>query len=153
MTARPAHAAPALIAPLAAAGAAISAYLTWVHAADRPVVCGGLGSCATVQSSEYATLGGIPVALFGLALYATIGVLALLALREPRLLLPLFALALSGLLYSGYLTWVELAVLGAICLWCVVSALIIAAIATLAAWAVLTPAPVAAQPASRRGAA
>ena len=43
------------IGGLAMAGAAISGYLTVVHAAGAPLICGGQGSCATVQSSESAT--------------------------------------------------------------------------------------------------
>jgi hypothetical protein len=47
--------------------------------------------------------------------------------------LAVFGLALSGVLYSGYLTWVELVVLAAICLWCVASAVVITVITLLAA--------------------
>jgi uncharacterized membrane protein len=64
---------------LAMAGAGIGGFLTVIHWADKPVICGGLGSCATVQSSAYAAIAGVPVALLGLLLYLTIGACAVLA--------------------------------------------------------------------------
>lgn len=58
---------------------------------------------------------------------------ALLALAVVRWLWPslaayattaAFALAMAGTIFAGYLTYVELFVLEAICQWCVVSALL-----------------------------
>ena len=48
------------IAALAAAGLAISAYLTWVHYAGIEPVCTGISDCERVQTSSYAELVGIP---------------------------------------------------------------------------------------------
>lgn len=128
---RPWRLAAAIVA-LALAGAAVSAYLTAVHYAHRPVFCGGLSSCDTVNTSAYAEVLGLPVALLGLLAYLSIAVLVLLRRRfswaEPALL----TVAATGMLYSGYLTWVELAVLHAVCLWCVASAVIITVITVLA---------------------
>jgi uncharacterized membrane protein len=118
-----------LAALAAVAGALISAYLTATHWSDQPVICAGLGSCATVQSSDYATVAGVPVALLGLVMYAALAACALLAPRNPTAALAAFGIALAGTLYSGYLTWVELGVLQAICLWCVGSALAVTAAA------------------------
>ncbi len=96
-----------------------------------------------MQGSAYADVAGVPVALLGLGMYA--GLAALYAMRrlgpwrsdpaaEPRVLPTwCFALALSGVLFSVYLTYVELFVIDAICVWCVTSALLILLIATLAA--------------------
>jgi len=129
------------IAALAATGAAVGGYLTFIHWAEEPVICGGLGSCATVQSSEYAEVAGVPVALLGLLLYLAIVALVVVAGSRSWGMLAVFGLALSGVLYSGYLTWVELFVLDAICLWCVSSALVIAAIMLLAGAAMLVSTP------------
>ncbi|MGH2586541.1 MAG: vitamin K epoxide reductase family protein [Dehalococcoidia bacterium] len=129
------------IVALALTGAGIGGYLTLTHWAEEPVICGGLGSCATVRSSEYAEVGGVPVALLGLLLYLAIGVLAGVAGGRSWGMLAVFGLALSGVLYSGYLTWVELFVLEAICLWCVASAVVIAAIMLLAGAAMLVSTP------------
>jgi uncharacterized membrane protein len=133
------------VTALAMVGAAIGGYLTITHFADQPVICGGLGSCATVQSSEYAAIGGVPIALLGLFMYLAIGGLALVSGRRPVAMFVAFGIALSGALYSAYLTWVELAVLHAICLWCVASAGIVSTIAILTGLAVLSPSSTQAQ--------
>ena len=114
------------IAGLALLGLAISAYLTWVHYAGIEPVCTGISDCERVQSSDYAELVGIPVAVLGLAGYSTI--LASLWTRvEVTALLAYLAVA-----FSAYLTWAEVFKIDAICQWCVASALITVAIAVLA---------------------
>ena len=114
------------IAALAVIGLAISAYLTWVHYAGIEPVCTGISDCERVQSSDYAELIGIPVAVLGLAGYSTI--LASLWTRvEVTALLAYLAVA-----FSAYLTWAEVFKIDAICQWCVASALITVAIAVLA---------------------
>ncbi len=133
----------AAIAALALAGAAVSGYLTAVHYAHRPVFCGGLSSCETVNTSAYAELVGVPVALLGLLAYLAIGGLAVLRGRFSWATPVLLTVAAAGTLYSGYLTWVELAVLHAVCLWCVTSAAIITAITVLATALVLHGEPAA----------
>lgn len=122
-------------------GAVVSGYLTAVHYAHRPVYCGGLSSCETVNTSAYAEVMGVPVALLGLLAYLTIGGLALLRGRLPWAEPALLTVAAAGALYSGYLTWVEVAVLRAICLWCVTSAVIITSITVLATALVWRPGP------------
>jgi uncharacterized membrane protein len=114
------------IAGLALVGVGISIYLTWVHYAGIEPVCTGISDCERVQTSSYAELVGIPVAVLGIAGYAAI--LASLRLRvEVTALLAYLALA-----FSAYLTWAEVFRIEAICQWCVASALITLAIATLA---------------------
>jgi uncharacterized membrane protein len=141
---------PFAIGGLAMAGAVISGYLTYVHAAGQPVVCGGHGSCATVQSSEYASIAGVPVALAGLVLYLTVAALALVMPGRPMALLAVFGLSLGGALYSAYLTWVEVAVLDAVCYWCVASAIVVGTLAVVSGAAALRDS-VAASPSGRLG--
>ena len=114
------------IAGLALLGLAISAYLTWVHYAGIVPICTGISDCERVQSSDYAELMGIPVAVLGV-----VGYLALLGSLWVRVeLTALFSyLAVA---FSAYLTWAELVRIDAICQWCVVSALTTLAIAVLA---------------------
>jgi uncharacterized membrane protein len=114
------------IAGLALLGLAISAYLTWVHYAGIEPVCTGISDCERVQSSDYAELVGIPVAVLGLAGYSAI--LASLWTREEVTAL----LAYLAVAFSAYLTWAEVFKIDAICQWCVASALITVAIAVLA---------------------
>jgi uncharacterized membrane protein len=114
------------IATVALIGLAISAYLTWVHYAGIEPVCSGISDCERVQTSSYAELVGIPVALLGVLGYATL----LVSLRGPVELTAL--LAYLAVAFSGYLTWAELFRIDAICQWCVASALASLAIAVLA---------------------
>lgn len=114
------------IAALALLGLAISAYLTWVHYAGIEPVCTGISDCERVQTSSYAELVGVPVALLGVLGYAAL----LLSLRGPVELTAL--LAYLAVAFSAYLTWAELFRIDAICQWCVASALASLAIAVLA---------------------
>lgn len=120
---------------LAVLGALISAYLTWTHFAGLTPICTGSGEgCQTVQSSRYASVLGIPVALLGLIAYG--GLIFSTALwRETGIYLG-FLISLVGTLFSAYLTYLEIFVIGALCQWCLASATIMVAAlacATLAA--------------------
>ena len=124
---------------LAVLGALISAYLTWTHFAGLTPVCTGSGEgCQTVQSSRYASVLGIPVALLGLIAYG--GLIFSTALwRETGIYLGLL-ISLVGTLFSAYLTYLEIFVIGALCQWCLASAAIMLAAlvcATLAAMPLL----------------
>lgn len=115
-----------LLGALAVAGLLISAYLTWVHYMGvAPVCVGGSGSCETVQSSSYATIFGVPVAVLGLVGYSGLLFSALLQ-GEVGVYLGIL-IALVGVLFSAYLTYLEVFVIHAICEWCVASAAIMVA--------------------------
>lgn len=111
---------------LAAVGFVDSAYLTWLKLADATAACAGIGDCDLVNNSRFAAVGGVPVALLGALSYAAIlGLLAAERVRPDWRMasrVTLFGLTLAGTLYSAYLTYVELAVLHAVCPFCVVSA-------------------------------
>lgn len=108
-------------------GVGVSGYLVYSHYQGVPLYCAGASGCDTVQASEYAELLGVPVALLGLLLYLALvgavvaGLLWPLALGEVSAL-GVFGLGLMGFVYSGYLTWVEVARINALCLWCTISA-------------------------------
>lgn len=118
-------------------GIGVSTYLVYVALdASAEPYCSGIGDCHAVQSSQYAKIGGMPVAAFGLLMY--LGLLALLVASNvgplrgmPLLRVWLTVLAVSGVLYSGYLTYLELEVIHAICVYCVISASIVTGIAVL----------------------
>jgi uncharacterized membrane protein len=120
----------ALAALLAAAGLGIATYLTVTHYGDQPIACNGLGDCEYVNSSEYAKLFGVPVALVGAAAYATMLLASMVALvrRESALLLAAWGVALASFGFSMYLTYIELRVLEAICVYCVASATVATAL-------------------------
>jgi uncharacterized membrane protein len=117
-------------------GVGVAAYLTYVHYAGlQPFCAGGSGGCERVQSSSYAKLAGIPVAVLGLAGYVAIAV-ALSAAGE-RAQLAAAALAVTGFGVSAYLTYLELFVIHAICQWCVASAVLLTMLAVLTVWRLL----------------
>jgi uncharacterized membrane protein len=108
---------------LAVLGGLISAYLTWTHFAGLTPVCTGSGEgCETVQSSRYASILGIPVALLGLLAYGGLVCSAVLW-RQAGVYLG-FLISLVGTLFSAYLTYLEIFVIGALCQWCLASAAI-----------------------------
>jgi uncharacterized membrane protein len=114
-----------------------AAYLLIYKLTSAQAMCLGSGDCSTVNSSRYSeTFGGIPVSLLGLLAYLTIiGIHALETrsrfLKQNGNLLA-FGLSLLGVLFSAYLTYVELYVIHAVCPFCVASAILITIIFILA---------------------
>jgi len=112
---------------LAMVGLALSSYLSYVHYNLDALVC-GTGSCELVQTSEYSEMFGIPIALFGVAMFVTI--IAGIFLRELRpetadlVSTGILAILLTAVLYWIYLTYLEINVIHAICQWCVASSLV-----------------------------
>ena len=124
---------------LSLAGIGVAGYLTTVHYAEVAPICVTGGGCERVQSSDYAELAGVPVAVLGLIGY--IAILAALLIPGEATRLAAAAMALVGAGFSVYLTYLELFVINAICQWCVASALIVSAIAALAVVRVLRAPP------------
>jgi uncharacterized membrane protein len=96
------------------------------------LVC-AVGSCEVVQTSRWATLLGFPVAGWGVAYYVAMLGVALAGLAPAladsrRLSLAMAAATGIGVLFSLWLTYLELFVIHAICQWCVVSALLATAL-------------------------
>lgn len=125
---------------LAVMGLLISLYLTYVYTGDRVALCLSGGGCETVQHSLYARIIGIPIPTLGAGAYLLLLLLSLLAgrasERRETWLLALFGVSLVGLLFSGYLTYLEAYVIQAWCTWCVISAVIQVVLfaAVLMAW-------------------
>jgi uncharacterized membrane protein len=117
---------------LAAAGAAIATCLTWQHVAGAIPPCGPVLGCETVLTSTYAEIAGIPVALPGALASLVIlgGALAWWLRADRRGLIVAYLTGLVSLAVLGYLTTLELFVIGALCAWCVTYALV-----TLTGWA------------------
>ena len=117
-----------------AAGLLFSGYLSVVRASGGLPACGLAGACDVVALSEYSTVAGIPVAYLGTAFSAVLLVLVLLALRRSgnRALWSAYGLATLGVVAVAWLTYLELFVIRAICIWCVGFAA-----SVVAAWAAL----------------
>lgn len=119
-----------IIALLALFGVLVAAYLTLYKAGAIAELACAVGSCETVQMSRWATFLGLPVAAWGILFYVALLALAIAGLQgawaESRnVSLALVALTGGGVVFSGWLTYLELFVIRAICQWCVVSAVLV----------------------------
>ncbi|HWQ83598.1 MAG TPA: vitamin K epoxide reductase family protein [Anaerolineales bacterium] len=126
-------------------GLGVALYLSYVELYQAEAICGPVGNCNAVQNSPYAYLFGvIPVGVVG-----AVGYIALLAsyllvdkgsesLRRT-ISLAMWGMAWIGTFFSIYLTFLEPFVIGATCMWCLTSAILM----TLLLWAT-TPAALAA---------
>ena len=114
---------------LSVLGLAVAAYLTYVHYEGIRPVCGLGGDCEKVQTSEWADLAGVPVAVLGLAGYVLI--LASLFVRCENGLMAGALLSVVGFGFSCYLTYRALFTIDAICPWCVTSAALLTLLAAV----------------------
>jgi len=117
-------------AMLSLIGLFISGYLYLYKVGKIGNLACGTGGCETVQWSPWSRVAGIEVSLIGVLGYA--GLLALsLAALQPGLthrnwpVALLSGLAGIGVLFTIYLTYLELFVIHAICRWCVASGVVI----------------------------
>jgi uncharacterized membrane protein len=120
-------------AMLSLAGLFISAYLYLYKIGRIGTLACGTGACETVQLSVWSRIAGVEVSLIGLIGYAALLGLSLVSLqpsvagrRWPTA--ALVVLASLGLVFTLYLTYLELFRIHAICRWCVASAVIITSI-------------------------
>ena len=110
---------------LAILGTLVSIYMTIFKLTENQKMCLGNGGCSIVNSSSYSEVSGIPVALIGVGGYLVI--LALLLIEnsikyfKQNGTLIVFGLALVGFLFTLYLVYVELALIHALCPFCVTS--------------------------------
>ncbi|MFN2397565.1 MAG: vitamin K epoxide reductase family protein [Gemmatimonadaceae bacterium] len=119
-----------LIALFALVGALVAAYLTLYKTGAIGDLSCSLGSCETVNTSKWSVFLGLPVAAWGLAAYLVLLGLALLGLQprfesSRRISLALVIVSGWSMLFSAWLTYLELVVIKAICIWCVTSAVIV----------------------------
>ena len=115
-------------------GLFVSAYLYLYKIGRIGALACGSGGCETVQTSQWSRFAGVEVALIGVIGYVALLAVALIALQADRRWPTdlLATLAAGGVLFSAYLTYLELFVIHAICQWCVGSAVIILSILILA---------------------
>lgn len=118
-----------LIPLLAVLGLGVAGYMAYIEITHVAAVCGPVGECNVVQTSQYATIAGIPVAVLGLIFYLAVPVLwAVQRYTVGKWARPaalaLLGLAVFGVLFSIYLTLLEIFVIHAVCMWCLSSALI-----------------------------
>jgi len=117
------------VALLGVVGMMLAGYLTYVHYNEDALVC-TVGGCHTVQQSEYSTMFGVPIAIFGLLMFLTVTLLAVgrMTGRSPLpsdvTTIAAWTILLTSLLYYAYLTYIEIWELEAVCQWCVISSIV-----------------------------
>ena len=132
----------ATVAGLALVGLGIAGYLTYTRYSGARIVC-ATGGCETVQRSSYSTVAGAPVAVLGLVAYAFIFLTALGTSELARVAGA--TAAIVGVLFAAWLLYAQLALIHAICQWCVASDVVIAALAVFTVMRAIEKGP--AQPA------
>jgi uncharacterized membrane protein/thiol-disulfide isomerase/thioredoxin len=126
---------------LSVLGLIVAGYLTFVEVTEVEAVCGPIGNCNSVQQSPYALLFGfLHIGILGLFGYLAILFGWVLKKFGPEtwhdgLTILIWGMALFGVIFSIYLTYLEPFVIGATCMWCIASAIII----TLQFWAASEP--------------
>jgi uncharacterized membrane protein len=133
------------IALLALVGLFVALYL-WLHALGfgGAIKCGASGGCEAVQTSPWAVFLGFPVAFYGVVGYLAVLIVALGSLRPAALAQPgwdrlVLVFSSIGVLFTAYLTYVELFLIHAICRWCVGSAVIITLIWIVSLFSLRSP--------------
>ena len=125
-----------LTALVALVGLFVAVYLALYKAGAIGTLACGSGGCETVQLSHWSVFLGLPVASWGVGFYALVfgvafaGTTERFASSKPVALLML-VLTAWGVIYSAWLTYLELFVIHAICRWCVGSACIAVALFAL----------------------
>jgi uncharacterized membrane protein len=119
-----------IIAVLSLAGVFLATYLTLYKLGYVATLACGTGSCEVVQASKWSKLFGQPVALWGTCFYLAMFAVSLAGTREryaesSAVGIALAAMSGSGVLFSAWLTYIEIARLHAICRYCVGSAAIV----------------------------
>lgn len=109
-----------ILAVLDSVGLGIASYLSVVELSGGVPVCGPLHGCETVAQSEYSRIGGVPVAVFGVALSLILLTLAIVWWRTNLygLLLAHYGLSLAGVIFEIYFLYLQIAVIRAVCVWC-----------------------------------
>lgn len=110
-------------------GLFVAGYLAFVHASGSEIACGPSSDCESVQTSKYAVILGLHVSTIGLVGYVGILFGWLVWQFGPRTIqritpLLIWGMCFFGVLFSAYLTFLEPFVLGATCMWCIFSAVL-----------------------------
>lgn len=101
-------------------GLGIALYLSVVELSGGVPVCGPIHGCEEVARSEYSRIAGIPVAVFGVALSLVLLSLAVAWWKTDLyvLLLAHYGLSLAGVIFEAYFLYLQVFVIGAVCIWC-----------------------------------
>jgi len=101
-----------------------TSYLSAKRFLSSPVTCSFFQGCDQVTTSRFAVIGGVPVAVLGLIYYLIIliGTLIYLDTKREAVLYSLAQLTPIGFIVSVWFIFLQLIVIKALCLYCIVSA-------------------------------
>lgn len=102
-------------------GAVISAYVWYKQVTSGPVLCIGEG-CARVIRSRYGRLLGIPNGALGVVYFGGAAIVPLVA--TPVAWTAIAGATAIALPLYAYLTYLQFAVVRALCVWCLASAIL-----------------------------
>jgi uncharacterized membrane protein len=110
-----------ILGVLDALGLIVAGYLSVVELNGGVPTCGPFHGCEEVALSEYARIGGVPVAVFGVLLSIVLLTLAVAWWKTDvyGLLLGHYGLSLVGVIFDGYFLYLQVFVIKAVCIWCV----------------------------------
>jgi len=127
-----------ILAALDAFGLVVASYLSIVELSGNVPVCGPIKGCEEVARSQYAWIGPIPVAVFGVGLSIILLAAALgwWKTGDRRLLAIHYSLSLVGVTFEAYFMFVQAFILEAVCIWCAMYgiSLILRFLISLVAW-------------------
>lgn len=107
-------------------GLLVAGYLWYLYQQPQSIGCNITGGCETVRVSSFSTFLGVKVPVWGMLYYLGLCTYAIIKLSLPKLFkyqTHLFlAYVCSGILFTLYLTYLEVFVIHALCQWCVISA-------------------------------
>ncbi|MCU0483575.1 MAG: hypothetical protein MUC54_04780, partial [Chloroflexi bacterium] len=109
-----------ILAALDTFGLVVATYLASVELAGGVPVCGPLEGCVEVANSEYARIGPIPVAVFGvgLSLILLAAALGWWRTNDRRLLAIHYGLSLVGVTFEVWFMFAQVFLIEAVCVWC-----------------------------------
>jgi uncharacterized membrane protein len=109
-----------ILAVLDVAGLLIALYLSVVELGGGVPACGPVKGCEEVALSEYSRIGGVPVAVYGVGLSIILLTCAVAWWKTDYygLLLAHYGLSLAGVLFEAYFLYLQVFVIGAVCVWC-----------------------------------
>jgi uncharacterized membrane protein len=121
---------------LVVVGLLVSIYMTVYKFSGNDGMCLGSGACSEVNASVFSEVNGIPVAVLGIIGYAAILATHLFENRNGFLrkngTLLIFGMSLTGFLFTVWLVYVEIALLKALCPFCVTSQVVMTIIFIIA---------------------
>jgi len=118
---------------LSFAGLIDSSYLTWEHynniippCSVNPLIPSFLIDCGKVLTSPYSVIFGIPLAVLGLIHYSTLSFFIINSIMTKKKIFRYFVIlqSIAGALASAYFMYIQIGIIGSICLYCTLSALI-----------------------------